>query len=118
MSRCHLPVPPDFLGRVVLNPFVLQFVLVMGVALTQVQHLALRFVEPHDVHLGPLLSLSRSLWMTSGPSGVLTVPHNLVSSADLLEGALNPTVDVINEDMKEYEPQHRHHSYLILADFS
>jgi len=56
----------------------------MGVTSTQVQDLAFGFAEPHEVHLGPLLSLSRALWMASHPSGVLTSPHSLVSSANLL----------------------------------
>jgi len=38
-----------------LNPFIPQFVLVVRVASTQVQDLAFGFVEPHEVHLGPLL---------------------------------------------------------------
>jgi len=42
--------------------------------------LAFGFVEPHEVRLDPVLSLSRSHWMASHPSGVLTTPHSLVSS--------------------------------------
>ena len=47
--------PQVLLGRVALNPFILQPVLIVGVALTQVQDLALGLVEPHEVHVGPLL---------------------------------------------------------------
>jgi len=50
----------------------------------QVQDLSFGFAEPHELLLGPLLSLSRSLWMTFHPSGMLTSPNNLVSSAELL----------------------------------
>jgi len=39
----------------VLNHFILQLVLLMGIASTQVQDLAFGFVEPHVVHLDPLL---------------------------------------------------------------
>ena len=39
----------------VLHPSIHQLVLIVGVAMAQVQDLALGFVEPHEVHLGPLL---------------------------------------------------------------
>ena len=76
--------PQVLLGRAVLKPFIPQSVLILGVALTHVQDLAPGLVEPHDVQTGPLSSLSRSLWMASHPSGVLTAPHSLVSSANVL----------------------------------
>ncbi|KAK4832887.1 hypothetical protein QYF61_026437, partial [Mycteria americana] len=38
-----------------LNPFIPQPVLIPGVAPTQVQDFALGLVEPHEVHMGPLL---------------------------------------------------------------
>jgi len=81
--------PQVLLGRAPLNPFIPQPLLIgSGVALIQVQDLALGLVEPHEVHTGPLFhfsSLSRSLWMTSHPSGVSTAPLSLVSSANLLK---------------------------------
>jgi len=45
-------------------------------------HLAL--LNLIEVHTVPLLSLSRSLWKASLPSGLLTTSLSLVSSADLL----------------------------------
>ena len=42
-------------GRAALNPFLSQLVLLVGVASTQLQDLALGFVKTHEVHLGPLL---------------------------------------------------------------
>ena len=47
--------PQVFSGRAVLYPFILQLILVVEVASTQTQDLALGFAEPHNVHLGPLL---------------------------------------------------------------
>jgi len=38
-----------------LYPYISQLVLIAGVATTQVQDLALGFVEPYEVLLGPLL---------------------------------------------------------------
>ena len=54
--------------RAVLHPYISKSVLTVGVAATLVQYLALGFVEPHDVHLGPLLILSRSLWIANNAS--------------------------------------------------
>ena len=45
--------------------------------MTQVQDLALGFVEPYEVLLGPLLSLFGSLCMAFCPLGVSTTPHSL-----------------------------------------
>jgi len=76
--------PQVLLGRAALNPFIPQPVLIVGVALTQVQDLALGLVEPREVHTGPLLEL---VWVpvdVSCPSGVSAAPLSLVSSADLL----------------------------------
>ncbi|KAK4832999.1 hypothetical protein QYF61_027023 [Mycteria americana] len=42
-------------SRVAVNPFIPQFVLIPGAALTQVQDPALGLVELHEVHKGPLL---------------------------------------------------------------
>ncbi|KAK4832388.1 hypothetical protein QYF61_022243 [Mycteria americana] len=43
--------------RAALNPFIPQPVLIPEVALTQLQDPALGLVEPHEVHMGPLLQL-------------------------------------------------------------
>ena len=47
-------------SRAVLNPFIFQLVLVVEVVSTLVQDLVLGFVEPHEVHLDPLL---RPVWV-------------------------------------------------------
>lgn len=41
-------------GWAVLCPFIRHLVLIVEVATTQLQDLALGFVLPHEVHLGPL----------------------------------------------------------------
>ena len=53
--------PQGLSGRAVLYPYIPRLVLPVGVATTQVQHLALGSVQPQEAHLGALLSLSRSL---------------------------------------------------------
>ena len=89
LAHVQLPThqhPQVFFGRAVLNPFIPQLVLVAGVASIQVQDLAFGVVEPQEVHLGPLLNLSRS-HLSSGES---TTPHSLLSSANLLRVPLTP----------------------------
>ncbi|KAK4823178.1 hypothetical protein QYF61_027082 [Mycteria americana] len=65
---CECPLPAHvqlfihqysqaLLHRAALNPFIPQPVLILGVALTQVQDLALGLVEPHEVQTGPHLEL-------------------------------------------------------------
>ena len=49
--------PQVFFSRAAVNSFTYQLVLVMRVASIQVQGLTFGFVEPHEVHLGPLLKL-------------------------------------------------------------
>ena len=102
----QLPIhhyPHIIFSRTVLNPFIPQLVLSVEVALTQVPDLAFGFVEPHEVHLGPLLSLLKSLWMVSHPSGVLNIPHSLVSSANLLR--VHSTL-LLMMNILEYQPEH------------
>ena len=64
-------------------PYTPQLVLIVGVAMTLMQDLALmKFSWAH------CLSLSRSLWMAFHHSGKLTAPLRLVSSANLLRAHL------------------------------
>ncbi|KAK4831208.1 hypothetical protein QYF61_016045 [Mycteria americana] len=93
--------PHVLLGRAALNPIIPQPVLILGVAPTQVQDPALGLVQPHEVHTGPLLE---SLWMASRPSGV---SPQLGVACKLAEGALDPTVYVTDEDIKQYWSQYR-----------
>ncbi|CAM9606029.1 unnamed protein product, partial [Bubo scandiacus] len=54
------------LCRAALNPLIAQTVFVLGIALTQVQDLALGLVEFHEFYMqAQVSSLSRSLWMAS-----------------------------------------------------
>ena len=96
--------PQVFFSRAALSPFIPQLILLVDVALTEVQDLALVFVEPHEFLLGPLLS--RFPWMASCPSGASTAPPQLGIISKLAEGALNPTVNVTDEDIEEYQSQY------------
>jgi len=77
----------------------------MEIASTQVQDHALGFAEPHEIHLGPLLSLCGSLWMSSCLEHVDPTPQLGVIS-QLAEGALDSFVNVTDEDIEVYVPQH------------
>jgi len=58
------------LGRTALNAFIPQPLLIAGVALTQMQDLALGLVEPHEIHTGPFLELIQvTTRMASHPCG-------------------------------------------------
>ncbi|KAK4815122.1 hypothetical protein QYF61_017397 [Mycteria americana] len=75
--------PQVLLLRAALDSVIPQPVLIPAVAATQMQDPALGLVEPHEVHMGHFLSLSRSLWMTSHPSGrASTVASAVFSKAE------------------------------------
>ncbi|PKU41222.1 hypothetical protein llap_8474 [Limosa lapponica baueri] len=97
----------QYCKRVTLDPFILRSVLISGVALTQAQDLALGCVEPHEVHSGPLLKpLQVPL---DGILSLRCVNHTtqLGVVSKRAEGALDPTVYVIDEDTEQYQSQYR-----------
>ncbi|KAK4818697.1 hypothetical protein QYF61_017918 [Mycteria americana] len=99
--------PQVLLHRAALNPFISQPVLIPGVALTQVQDTALGLVEPHEVHTGPLLQIVQV--PLDGISSLRRVSYTaqLGVVCKLAEGALDPAVNVIDEDIKQYWSQYR-----------
>ncbi|KAK4806151.1 hypothetical protein QYF61_001078 [Mycteria americana] len=93
--------PQVLLCRTALNPFIPQPVWIPGVAPTQVQDLALGLVEPHEVRTGPRLQPVKVPL-----DGIPSLRHvncttQLGVICKLAEGALNPTVYVIDEDIKQ-----------------
>ena len=88
------------LRRAALNLFIPQPVLILGVASTQVQDLALGLVEPHEVHTGPLLKLIQV--PVDGISSLRGVNHTteLGVICKFAEGAFDPTVYVTDEDVR------------------
>ncbi|GAB0178515.1 cAMP-dependent protein kinase inhibitor alpha [Grus japonensis] len=79
-----------------------QSVLILGIAPTHVQDLAFGLVEPHEVHTGPLLKL-----VQVPLDGIPSLRHinrttQFGVAYKLAEGALNPTVYVIGEGIKQY----------------
>ena len=93
-------------GRAELNPSIPQLVLVMGVASTQVQYLAFGIVDPRDFYLGTLF-LSAYIPL-DGILSFCCVDHTpqLDVINKLVDGSLDPTVTVIDEEIKGYWSQH------------
>ncbi|KAK4822199.1 hypothetical protein QYF61_011840 [Mycteria americana] len=95
------------LSRAAPNLFIPQSILILGVALTQVQDFALGLVEPHEVHMGPLIKL-----VQVSLDGILYLRHvnhttQLGVTCKLAEGALHPTVYVIDENIEQHWSQYR-----------
>ncbi|KAJ7414783.1 hypothetical protein BTVI_40233 [Pitangus sulphuratus] len=90
--------------RATLNEFFSHSLLMSGIAPTQVQHLAFGFVELHEVLMGPLLKL-----IQVPLDGILFCCVNCTAqlgvTCKLAESALDPTVYVIDIDIKEHESQ-------------
>lgn len=63
-------------------------------------HLELGFVKPHEIPICLLLKLFKSLRMSSHPSGVATAPLQLWCHPQICQGAFDPTVHIINKDIK------------------
>ena len=104
-AHVQLPIhqyPQDLLGRDALNPFIPQACTDTRLALTEVQDLAFGLVEPHEVHACPLLELVQV--PLDGISSLQCVDHStqLGVICKFSEGALNPTVCVIDKDIKQY----------------
>ncbi|KAK4823233.1 hypothetical protein QYF61_000093 [Mycteria americana] len=93
--------PQVLLHRAALNPFFLQLVLILGVAPTQVQDLALGLVEPHEVHMGPLLQLVQVplddiLCLSLVSSANLLRVHSIINDIDsgIMLNSTGPSTDL------------------------
>ena len=89
----HQPKPQVILFRAALNPFSIQPVLVLGIALVQTQDL-----EPHEVHTGPALKPVK-VPLDGIPSFLVdrTTQLGVIGKSD--EGAVNFTVHITNKDV-------------------
>ncbi|KAJ7405119.1 hypothetical protein WISP_141794 [Willisornis vidua] len=94
-------VPQILHGHADLNLFIPQPVVITWVAVTQVQDLALGLVEFPEVYTDPLLYLVQA--PLDGIPSIWCVNYTiqLGTLRKFAEGALNPTVNVIDEDIKQ-----------------
>ncbi|GAB0208382.1 hypothetical protein GRJ2_003303900 [Grus japonensis] len=72
-----------------------------GVVVTQVQDLALSLVEPHTVGLGPSIQPVQIPLQSLPTLKQIDTPTQLGVICKLTEGALNPLIQIIDEDIKE-----------------
>ncbi|KAK4831475.1 hypothetical protein QYF61_017723 [Mycteria americana] len=78
-----------------------------GVAVAQVQDLALSLVKPHTIDLGPSIQPVQVLLQSLPPLKHINTPTQLGVICKLTEGALNPFVQIIDKDIKQDWPHHR-----------
>ncbi|KAK4823486.1 hypothetical protein QYF61_002550 [Mycteria americana] len=89
------------------QPLFLKPVALHGVAVTQVQDLALSLVEPHTVGLGPWIQPVQIPVQSLPTLKQINTPTQLGVICKITEGALNPLVQIIDKDTKQNWPQHR-----------
>ncbi|KAK4806245.1 hypothetical protein QYF61_013389 [Mycteria americana] len=78
-----------------------------GVAVTQVQDLALGLVEPHTIDLGPSIQPVQVPLQSLPTLKQINTPTQLGVICKLAESALDPFIQIIDKDVKQNWPQHR-----------
>ncbi|KAK4811173.1 hypothetical protein QYF61_019804 [Mycteria americana] len=78
-----------------------------GVAVAQVQDLALGLVKPHTIDLGPSIQPVQVPLQSLPTLQQINTPTQLGVVCKLTEGALDPFVQIIDKDIKQNWPQHR-----------
>ncbi|KAK4831520.1 hypothetical protein QYF61_018122 [Mycteria americana] len=78
-----------------------------GVAVAQVQDLALGLVEPHTIDLGPSIQPVQVPLQSLPTLQQINTPTQLGVICKLTEGALDPFIQIIDKDIKQDWPQHR-----------
>ncbi|KAK4824198.1 hypothetical protein QYF61_012014 [Mycteria americana] len=82
-------------------------VVLHGVAVAQVQDLALGLVKPHTIDLGPSIQPVQVPLQSLPTLKHINTPTQLGVICKLTEGALDPLVQIIDKDIKQNWPQHR-----------
>ncbi|KAK4810615.1 hypothetical protein QYF61_007352 [Mycteria americana] len=82
-------------------------VVLHGVAVAQVQDLALGLVEPHTIGPSPSIQPVQVPLYSLPPLKQINTPTQLGVICKLTEGALDPFVQIIDKDIKQNWPQHR-----------
>ncbi|KAK4822029.1 hypothetical protein QYF61_006942 [Mycteria americana] len=78
-----------------------------GVAVAQVQDLALGLVKPHTIDLSPSIQPVQVPLQSLPTLKQINTPAQLGVICKLTEGALHPFVQIIDKDIKQNWPQHR-----------
>ncbi|KAK4810625.1 hypothetical protein QYF61_007362 [Mycteria americana] len=78
-----------------------------GVAVAQVQDLALGLVKPHTIDLGPSIQPVQVPLQSLPTFQQINTPTQLVVICKLTESTLDPFVQIIDKDVKQNWPQHQ-----------
>ncbi|KAK4807192.1 hypothetical protein QYF61_024312 [Mycteria americana] len=99
--------PQVLFCRAAFQPLFPKPVALHGVAVAQVQDLALGLVKPHTIDLGPSIQPVQVPLQSLPPLKQINTPTQLGVICKLAEGALDPFVQIIDKDIKQNWPQHR-----------
>ncbi|KAK4832950.1 hypothetical protein QYF61_026606 [Mycteria americana] len=99
--------PQVLIHQAAFQPLFPRTVALHGVAVAQVQDLALGLVEPHTIGLGPLIQPVQVPLQSLPTLKQINTPAQLGVICKLTEGALDPLVQVIDKDIKQDWPQQR-----------
>ncbi|KAK4815015.1 hypothetical protein QYF61_013467, partial [Mycteria americana] len=94
---CQAPFQPLFPKPVALH----------GVAVAQVQDLALGLVKPHTIDLGPSIQPVQVPLQSLPTLQQINTPTQLGVVCKLTESTLDPFIQIIDKDIKQNWPQHR-----------
>ncbi|KAK4815796.1 hypothetical protein QYF61_007236 [Mycteria americana] len=95
------------LSRAALQPLFPKPVALHGIAVAQVQDLALGLVKPHTIDLGPSIQPVQVPLQSLPPLQQINTPTQLGVICKLTESTLDPSVQIIDKDVKQNWPQHR-----------
>ncbi|KAK4823878.1 hypothetical protein QYF61_007826 [Mycteria americana] len=99
--------PQVLLCQAAFQPLFPKPVALHGVAVAQVQDLALGLVKPHTIDLGPSIQPVQVPLQSLPPLKQINTPAQLGVICKLTEGALHPFVQIIDKDIKQNCPQDR-----------
>ncbi|KAK4817223.1 LOW QUALITY PROTEIN: hypothetical protein QYF61_004134 [Mycteria americana] len=99
--------PQVLLCQAAFQPLFPKPVALHGVAVAQVQDLALGLVEPHTIDLGPWIQPVQVPLQSLPPLQQINTPAQLGVICKLTEGALDPFVQILDKNVKQNWPQHR-----------
>ncbi|KAK4816620.1 hypothetical protein QYF61_019319 [Mycteria americana] len=93
--------------RAAFQPLFPKPVALHGVAMAQVQDLALGLLKPHTIDLGPLIQPVQIPVQSLPTLQQINTPAQLGVICKLTEGALDPLIQIIDKNTKQNWPQHR-----------
>ncbi|KAK4827068.1 hypothetical protein QYF61_013709 [Mycteria americana] len=99
--------PQVLLCQAAFQPLFPKHVALHGVAVAQVQDLALGLVKPHTIHPSPSIQPVQVPLQSLPTLQQINTPTQLGVVCKLTESALDPFVQIIDKDVKQNWPQHR-----------